>query len=97
MGGETFVIAGIFPLFWQIEHRILFRGIGVAINTKEKRKIIFNNEVYYWFVKIENDGSHRIYILTEDKKINRVYPMVDTEVSVTPSYICKLLDNENAL
>lgn len=68
----------------------------MAINTKGKRKIIFNNEVYYWFVKIEKDGSHRIHILTEDKKINRVYPMVDTEVSVTPSYICKLLDNENA-
>lgn len=68
----------------------------MAINTKGKRKIIFNNEVYYWFVKIEKDGSHRIHILTEDKKINRVYLMVDTEVSVTPSYICKLLDNENA-
>lgn len=67
----------------------------MAINTKGKRKIIFNNEVFYWFVKLEKDGSHRIHILTEDKKINRVYPMVDTEVSVTPSYICKLLDNEN--
>lgn len=64
----------------------------MAINTKGKRKIIYNDKVYYWFVKIENDGSHRIHILTEDKKINRVYPMPDTEVSVTPAYICKLLD-----
>ncbi len=66
----------------------------MAINTKGKRKIVFNDEVYFWFVKIEKDGSHRIPILTEDKKINGVYPVVDTEVSVTPGYICELLEND---
>ena len=64
----------------------------MAINTKGKRKIVFNDEIYYWFVRIEKDGSRRIHILTEDKMVNRVYPMVDTEVSVTPAYICKLLE-----
>ena len=66
----------------------------MAINTKGKRKIVFNDEVYYWFVRIEKDGSHRIHILTEDKKINLVYPVVDTEASVTPAYICKLLEKD---
>ncbi len=66
----------------------------MAINTKGKRKIVFNDEVYFGFVKIEKDGSHRIHILTEDKKINLVYPVVDTEVSVTPGYICELLEND---
>ena len=41
----------------------------MAINTKGKRKIIFKNKIYYWFVRVEEDGSHRIHILTEDKKI----------------------------
>ena len=47
----------------------------MAINTKDKRKIVFNDTIYYWFVRIEKDGSHRIHILTEDKKINRGYPV----------------------
>ena len=66
----------------------------MAINTKGKRKIVINDEIYYWFVRSEKDGSHRIHIMTEDKKVNRVYPMVDTEVPVTPGYICKLLEKQ---
>ncbi len=63
----------------------------MGINTKGKCKIVIDGEVYYWFVRIENDGSHRIHIMTEDKKFNKAYPMPDTEVSVTPEYICKIL------
>ena len=65
----------------------------MAINLKGKRKIIFNDEVYYWFVKAEKDGSHKIHIMTEDKKIKKEYPMFDTEVPVTPAYIRKLLED----
>ncbi len=66
-------------------------GKAVAINTKGKRKVIFNDEVYYWFVRIEKDGSHRIHIMSENKRFDRVFPMADTEVPVTSGYICKLL------
>ena len=65
----------------------------MAVNTKGKRKIVVNGKVYYWFVRIEKDGSHRIHILTEDKKFISVSPMPDTEISVTPAYICKILEN----
>ena len=64
----------------------------MAINTKGKRRIIFKNIIYYWFVRVEEDGSHRIHILTEDKKINRVYPVFDAEVPVTPENIRKILE-----
>ena len=47
----------------------LFGGSIMAIYTKGKRKIVFNDAIYYWFVRIEKDGSHRIHILTEDKKL----------------------------
>lgn len=66
----------------------------MAINTKGKRKIIFKNKIYYWFVRVEEDGSHRIHILTEGKKINRVYPVFDAEVPVTPENIRKILEND---
>ena len=63
----------------------------MGINTKGKRKIVVDGETYYWFVRIEKDGGHRIHIMTEDKKFNKVYPMIDTEISVTPEYINKIL------
>ena len=64
------------------------------INKKGKRKIIFKDKEYYWFVRVEKDGSHRIHIMTEDKKINLAFPMFDTEVAVTPADICKILEKE---
>lgn len=64
----------------------------MAINTKGKRKIVVDDEQFYWFVRIEKNGSHRIHIMSEDKKFNVEYPMVDTEVAVTPSDIRKIID-----
>ena len=64
----------------------------MAVNTKGKRKLVINGAVYYWFVRIERDGSHRIHILTADKKVNIVCPTADTEVPVTPLYIRKILE-----
>lgn len=63
----------------------------MAINTKGKRKIIVDGEVFYWFVRIEKNGSHRIHIISENKKFNEVYPMIDTEVAVSPSDIRKII------
>lgn len=63
----------------------------MAINTKGKRKIVVDGEVFYWFVGIEKNGSHRIHIMSEDKKFNEVYPMLDTEVAVTPSDIREII------
>lgn len=64
----------------------------MSINAKDKRKIVVNDEIYYWFVRVEKDRNHRIHILSEDKRFNNVYPMIDTEVSVTPADIRKLLE-----
>ena len=62
----------------------------MSINAKGKT--VVNDEIYYWFVRVEKDGSHRIHILSEDKRFNAVYPMIDTEVAVTPADIRKLLE-----
>lgn len=69
----------------------------MSINAKGKRKIVVNDEIYYWFVRVEKDGSHRIHILSEDKRFNTVYPMIDTEVAVTPADIRKLLEKYKGL
>lgn len=63
---------------------------------KEKEKWL-NDEIYHWFVRVEKDGSHRIHILSEDKRFNTVYPMIETEVAVTPADIRKLLENYKGL
>lgn len=63
----------------------------MAINTKGKRKIVIDDEVFYWLVRIEKNGNHRIHIMSEDKKFNEVYPMLDTEVAVTPSDIREII------
>ena len=63
----------------------------MGINTKGKRKIVVDGETYYWFVRIEKDGSHRIHIMTEDKKFNKAFPLLDTEAAVTPEYISRIL------
>ena len=65
----------------------------MAINTKGKRRIIVNDKEFYWFVRVEEDGSHRIHIMTSDKKMNWTYPMLDTEVPVTPEYVRELILN----
>lgn len=61
------------------------------VSAKGKRKIIYNDSVYYWYIRIK-DKSHRINIISEDKKIHLEYPFFDTEIPVTPSLIKKYLD-----
>lgn len=63
------------------------------VAKKGKRKIEYEGNVFYWFVRADDNGNIRIHILSEDKKINLEYPPFDSEVSVTPAYIRMLLDN----
>lgn len=53
---------------------------------KYKRKIIYKNSVYYWYVKTTNN-SHRVHIISDDKKLHLEYPFFDTELPITPQII----------
>ena len=68
------------------------REKSMSVSPKEKRKHIYNNETYYWFVRKNSEGIPRIHIISEDKKIHLERAMFDTEVPVTGAYINKLLD-----
>ena len=64
----------------------------MAVSPKGKRKHIYNDETYYWFVRKNDEGSMRIHIISDDKKTVIDNPLFDTEVPVTGAYINKLLD-----
>ena len=53
------------------------------ISKKKKRKIAYEGITYYWYVLVSKH-SHRVHILSEDKKVHLVYPFFDTELPVTP-------------
>ena len=59
----------------------------MSISPKGKRKHIYNNETYYWFVRKNSEGIPRIHIISDDKKINLERAVFDTEVPVTGAYI----------
>lgn len=59
---------------------------------KGKRKIEYRGTVFYWFVRTDNEGILKIHILSEDKKVNLVCPLFDSEIPVTPAYIKYLLE-----
>lgn len=62
------------------------------VSKKGKRKIVYGEKVFYWFVRKNKKNIPRIYILSEDKEIRLEYPLTDTEESVTPKEIKRLLD-----
>ncbi|WP_373266045.1 hypothetical protein [Hungatella hathewayi] len=61
------------------------------VSKKGKRKFVYKDKVFYWFVRANSEGIQRIYILSEDKKINLERSFIDSEVPVEPSYIGQLL------
>lgn len=63
------------------------------VAKKGKRKMEYEGNIFYWFVRVDDNGNMRIRILSDNKKINLEYPPFDSEVPVTPSYIRSLLDN----
>lgn len=56
------------------------------ISRKGKRRIEYEGNLYYWYVRV-NDRGHRVHILSEDRKIHLEYPFLDTELPVTPKEI----------
>ena len=58
---------------------------------KGKRKLIYNETVFYWYVRKKPEGIPRIHILSEDKQINLELSPFDTELPVTPEEIKKKL------
>lgn len=54
---------------------------------KGKRKLIYNETVFYWYVRKDPEGIPQIRILSEDKQINLELSPFDTEVPVTPKEI----------
>ncbi|MCD7999813.1 MAG: hypothetical protein LUH21_21580 [Clostridiales bacterium] len=53
------------------------------VSKKGKRQIEYNGNTFFWFVRKNNLGEARIHILSEDKKINLEYPLLDKEVPST--------------
>ena len=56
------------------------------ISHKGKRRIEYEGNLYYWYVRV-NDRGHRVHILSDDRKIYLEYPFLDTELPVTPREI----------
>lgn len=61
------------------------------ISQKGKRKFVYGDCVYYWYVRV-TEGKHRIHVISEDKKIRICAPFGNTEESVTPLTVRELLD-----
>ena len=56
------------------------------VSKKNKHKIEYEGTSYYWYVKV-NDHSHRVHIISNDKKVHLEYPFFDIEIPVTPQDI----------
>ena len=68
--------------------------VGVnMVSKKKKRKIEYEGTCYYWYVRV-NDHGHRVYIVSEDKKVHLAYPFLDTEIPVTTQDIRKHLKED---
>ncbi|MEO3944863.1 hypothetical protein [Gorillibacterium sp. CAU 1737] len=59
------------------------------LNAKGKRKLEFRGSHYYWYIKL-HDGTPKIHILSEDKKVQLCYGF-DKELSIAKSYVIDLL------
>lgn len=56
------------------------------VSGKNKRKIVYEETDYYWYVSV-NEHGHRVHIISDDKKVHLEYYFLDTEVPVTPQDI----------
>lgn len=57
------------------------------VSKKGKRKIVYNDNTFYWYVRKNPEGNPRIHILSENKRINLEFAPFDSELSVTPKEI----------
>lgn len=70
------------------------------VSKKGKRKIEYNDNIFYWYVSKKPDGNTKIHILSEDKRINLEFAPFDAELPVTPKEIKTKLEryfDENKL
>lgn len=64
------------------------------INTKNKRTLHFNNQVYYWNVKYDKDRVRPyIYIISEDKKTD-IKQSFDKEMIIDSAYIKNVITHD---
>lgn len=61
------------------------------VSKKGKRKVVYEDKVFYWFLRADLAGIPKIHILSEDKNINLEYPLFDREVPVLSAYVLQLL------
>lgn len=64
------------------------------VSGKNKRKIVYEGVNYYWYVRV-HEHSHRVHIISDDKKLHLEYPFRDTEIPVTPQDIRNYLKEYN--
>lgn len=57
------------------------------VSKKGTRKIEFEGNNFYWFVRRNADGYIRIHILSEDKKVHLEFPPIDSEDIIQPAFI----------
>jgi len=60
------------------------------VNEKGKRKLEFQGESYYWYVKKDMNGIPKIHIISADKKLQLKY-YFDKEMIISPAYIKETL------
>lgn len=66
---------------------MLFMGIKAVVLKKGKRKLIYNETFFYWYVRKNLKGISRVHVLSEDKRIKLEFPPFDRELPVTPKEI----------
>lgn len=64
----------------------------MAVSAEYKRKLIYKEQLFYWYVRKKREGIPRLYILSDDKKVHLERPLFDTEVPVTPADVVKQLE-----
>lgn len=65
------------------------------VSKKGKRRIVVEGGTYYWYVHV-TENSHRVIILTEDKKLRIEVPFCDTEESITPQRVAEIIRSRRA-
>lgn len=69
------------------DSQLLNGEISEMISKKGKRKIEYDDNIFYWYVRKNPEGNPRIHILSEDKRINLEFAPFDSEIPVTPKEI----------
>ena len=62
------------------------------ISKNVKLKVVLRDKNYYWYIKKNEEGSPRIHIGSEDKKLYLEYGF-DRELAIDNTYIINLLTN----